>query len=240
MTLHRGVGAHTRLASSILAALWLAIWPMVAMGHAQLVESEPAAGTTVAGPPETVSATFDEALDAGRSRLQLLDASGVVVAEGGVDAEDGTSMTLALVPLALDEGTYEVRWLARTPDDGAIERGRYTFAVAATEPGASPTVVPSPTTETSPTAAASPTTQASPSTGASPTSGASDLPSARPSDAPTTLPTGSAGPARSSGPSPSPGPPTGSGDTGGDPVVPLLALGAVLSAAVVLLLRRPR
>lgn len=121
------------LTIAILAALLV---PGVALAHAELVSSEPADGSTVGTDPGTISATFSETIDPGRSSMELRSPSGQTVATGTVDASQ-TSMTLPYP--ALDPGTYTVRWTTVTPDDNGVERGTFTIVVAAASgsPGAS-------------------------------------------------------------------------------------------------------
>ena len=195
----------------LLVAAVIAATPGAVEAHASLVDSIPADGEEVAEPgPTEVTVTFDEAIDPGRSTLELRDEAGETTAEGGVPADDVTATTMRLEPLPLAPGRYEVRWTAVTPDDDGVERGRFSFVVTqsvATD-GPSPTFQPSPEGSTTP-----------------------PEPSARPTDVvvPTTVP--SAGPAPTT---------PGGGAGSGDLLLPLLGLGAVLAAAAVFLLRRPR
>jgi len=190
--------------------------------HADLESSDPADGVTLEAAPSEVSGVFSEPLDPAASWLLLLDADGGRVAEGGVDPEGGTATTMSLAPPALTPGTYEVRWTARTLDDGFVTRGRWTFIVSQSGPQAPP---PSP----------SQTPAASSPVGSPSASGASSAPPA--SVAPTT----DSSPSSSATPSARPVTPgDGGADPLGDVAVPLIALGAVAAAAVLYLARRPR
>jgi LPXTG-motif cell wall-anchored protein len=185
--------------------------PSAVEAHASLVDSIPADGEEVAEPgPAEVTATFDEAIDPERSALELRDDAGETAAEGGVPADDVTATTMRLVPPSLAPGRYEVRWTAVTPDDDGVERGRFSFVV--TESLA--TDRPSPTVPPSPEGSTTP-----PETSAAATDVVLPTPVPSASPAPTT-----------------PGGGTGSGDL----LLPLLGLAAVLAAAAVFLLRRPR
>ncbi len=185
--------------------------PSAVEAHASLVDSIPADGEEVAEPgPAEVSVSFDEAIDPERSALELRDEEGETPAEGGVPADDVTATTMRLTPPPLAPGRYEVRWTAVTPDDDGVERGRFSFVVTRSLA----TDGPSPTTQPSPEGSTAP-----PETPARPTDVA----------VPTTIP------------SASPAPTTPGGGMGsGDLLLPLLGLAAVLAAAAVFLLRRPR
>lgn len=65
-----------------------------AAAHAELVSSDPADGATVPVSPAGVTVTFDEATDAGRSRLRVRDARGATLAEGAVPDDDPSRMTM--------------------------------------------------------------------------------------------------------------------------------------------------
>lgn len=167
---------RTRLAPATapaLALLGLLASAVIVRGHAALERSQPADGATVP-PPTEVIAVFDEPIDPARSRLDLRGPEGSAIAAGGVDPADPDSVTMRLDPPALPAGSYEVRWTAVTPDDGALERGRFGFSVAAgpSGPTASASGSPSGTSSAAPSAVSS----ASPST--SPTGGASATASA--------------------------------------------------------------
>lgn len=213
--------------AALLGALALLLVGAPVAAHADLEGSEPAEGDTVAGAPAEVSGAFTEPLDPAASRLVLVDEAGERLAEGGVDPDDASATTMRLEPPALAPGVYEVRWTARTPDDGFVARGRWSFTVtAATE---TPLPLPSQTPGTSPEAS-QPRSSADPSA-----PHASVTPTAAASTSP---------PAATPGASPALGDDGDDGDDASDALggvaVPLLALGAVAAAAVLYLARRPR
>ena len=76
--------SRRRLAAFLsLVALALAlVVPASVAAHAELVETDPAAGTAVEGTPTEITATFTEALLAEGSGLSLRDAAGDRVATG--------------------------------------------------------------------------------------------------------------------------------------------------------------
>ena len=129
-----------RVAAAIAAALLFAALPVIVLGHATLVSSDPAAGATITT-PYTLVATFAEATDPTRSTLIVESASGAQVAAGTVNADDETKMTAQLP--TLPGGLYTVRWTTVTPDDNGVERGTFTFNVGSVSTTSVPT--PSPT-----------------------------------------------------------------------------------------------
>lgn len=217
--------SHAALArAALLGALMLLLVGAPVAAHADLEGSDPADGDTLVGGPAEVSGAFTEPLDPAASRLVLVNEVGERLAEGGVDTANGLGTTMRLEPPALAPGVYEVRWTARTPDDGFVARGRWSFTVtAATE---TPSPLPSPTPGASqPPLSAEPS---APPASVTPTAAASASP---PAASPTAAPAMS----------PAPGDDGDNGSDGlGGVAIPLLALGAVAAAAVLYLARRPR
>ncbi|HEY8168856.1 MAG TPA: copper resistance CopC family protein [Candidatus Limnocylindrales bacterium] len=149
--------------------------PAGVAAHAELETASPPVGATVETLPTTVSATFSLPLLPDKSSIVVRDPAGDRVASGGVDPADPRTLSTA-VPL-LTAGTYQVRWTAGT-DDGHVERGRYTFTVAANaSPAVTPTPMPTATAaaslepSASPTSTATASAEASASPAASPTGG---------------------------------------------------------------------
>ncbi len=116
--------SHAILArAALLGGLMLLLVGAPVAAHADLEGSDPADGDTVVGGPAELSGAFTEPLDPAASRLVLVDEAGERLAEGGVDPEDASATTMRLEPPLLAPGLYEVRWTARTPDDGFVARG---------------------------------------------------------------------------------------------------------------------
>jgi methionine-rich copper-binding protein CopC len=153
----------TRLAT-VTALACLLLLPGTVLAHAELDTPTPADGATVEGTPETVEGTFTQDVRSDGSSLQLRDAAGTLIGEGGVDASDPRRMTIDAVP-ELAAGAYEVRWTTFSAEDGEGPiRGTWTFTV---------TAPPTPAPEPEPT----------------PTPAATDAPTSEPTVAPTALPT---------------------------------------------------
>jgi copper resistance protein C len=98
----------------------------MALAHAHLESSTPAANATVQGPNVAIELRFNSRVDGQRSSL------GIVVAGGGGkaaivhDAQRGESALNAHA--ALQPGHYVIQWQALAPD-GHITRGEIPFTV---------------------------------------------------------------------------------------------------------------
>ncbi len=119
------------LGVALLCSLWLLLRPLPIQAHANLVRSEPAAGSTLTEAPTVILLTFTEPLDAAASAVYLADANGdeIVPGPGELDSDDARNLRLPLPPLA--EGTYSAIWQARSAVDGHITRGNVGFSVGA-------------------------------------------------------------------------------------------------------------
>ena len=97
--------------------------------HAVIDYSNPPAGSVIGTPPERVTLYLTEALEAGFSRIQVLDAAGseVHLGDSQVDPVDPTVMSIELADLP--EGTYTIIWRALSRVDGHITSGALPFVV---------------------------------------------------------------------------------------------------------------
>lgn len=119
-----GLAAAAALAS-------LLVWPAVVLAHATLVTSDPANGATLTASPATITASYAEPFDTARSSMALLGPDGATLATSGpIDVATAESMTISGFG-TLAAGIYRVQWTTITPDDNGIERGTFTFTVAA-------------------------------------------------------------------------------------------------------------
>lgn len=119
-----------RLPLSLITGLLVVLaLPSVVLGHAAVLTSTPADGSTVSTAIASVSVTFDEEIGSG-SHLEVLDASGAQVGSGSVTPSDPRTMS---APFVNRNGSYEIRWTA-VSTDGDIARGvlHYTVALAPT------------------------------------------------------------------------------------------------------------
>lgn len=122
---------YRSLAGVVAALALLVIGPAAVLAHADLVTSDPANGTTLTASPATITATYAEAFDTKRSSMELLGPDGATLATNE-PATEATAESMTIPGFStLAAGTYSVRWTTITPDDNGIERGTFTFTVAA-------------------------------------------------------------------------------------------------------------
>ncbi len=140
----RGV-ALCAMATSVVAPLllgallWLAGIPLVGTArahalapasprmalHAELLRSDPVAGSVLAVEPDAVRLWFSEPVQAVSSGIVVLDAAGRRVSRGSAQA-NGTELAVRLTPAG--EGTYFVHWQVIS-DDTHPAQGQYSFSV---------------------------------------------------------------------------------------------------------------
>jgi methionine-rich copper-binding protein CopC len=102
--------------------------------HPKLLRSTPAADSTVAVPPEVISATFNERITIALSTMTLWTAESHAVPLGALGNPPNDDRTLmARVSSVLSPGRYTVKWLA-AGRDGHPMRGAFTFVVARKAP----------------------------------------------------------------------------------------------------------
>jgi len=99
----------------LLALLSVPLLAGVARAHSELVSSTPADGAVLAAPPTEISGDFSEAVDPGRSTMELRGPGGAQIAVGKVpDGGEPTRIVIDGLP-DLAPGAYEVRWTTVTP-----------------------------------------------------------------------------------------------------------------------------
>lgn len=107
----------------LLAAALLAL-PGTAFAHAILVESQPAAGSTVPAGQTAIVLRYNSRIDQARSRLTLHGSNAeMVLPLQPANAPDALASQAELTP-----GQYVVRWQVLAVD-GHITRGEVRFAV---------------------------------------------------------------------------------------------------------------
>jgi len=140
----RRLSAPFALAATLLAAFVLLFaWPQPAAAHDALIESSPAADSTVDTLPEELTLTFSAALITGDGSTEVVvtDASGDEVADGPATV-DGAKVTQPLVAEA-DAGEYHVLWKV-VSSDGHPTSGEFGFTVStSTLTGSEPSETPS-------------------------------------------------------------------------------------------------
>ncbi len=144
--------ASVALAATLLAAfVFLFAWPQPAAAHDALIDSSPAADSTVDTLPEELTLTFSAALIGGDGSTEIVvtDAAGESVTDGPA-ALDGALVTQPLVAEA-DAGEYHVLWKV-VSSDGHPTSGEFAFTVttstlptsAPSTPSAEESVAPAP------------------------------------------------------------------------------------------------
>ena len=102
-----------------------AMLPSMALAHAHLVASTPAANARVAGPNVTMDLRFNSRVDGQHSMLKLVKPDGTTETlklDGQHDA------TMLDAHAKLERGRYTLLWQALAPD-GHITRGEIPFMV---------------------------------------------------------------------------------------------------------------
>ena len=153
-----------------VALLWSA---PAALAHTRMTETVPSDGAVLDASPPQVIVVFNDAIQADRSSVVVLDAGGATVAEGGLDPADATRLVADLPPL--ESGQYVVRYTAYSQDNELL-RDQFEFEVAL---AVTPTPTPAPTATAEPSAAPTPTPPP-----------ATSEPTAEPSPQPTDTPDG--------------------------------------------------
>ena len=114
-----------KVCALVVAVLFLLI-PSAA-GHAILVESTPAANSTVHGPSVAVTLRFNSRIDASRSKLTLVRPDGTT--DTLKIAEQSSPDTLASGASGLKAGAHRIHWQVLATD-GHMTRGDIPFTVA--------------------------------------------------------------------------------------------------------------
>ena len=111
-----------------LAAL-LAMFPASVNAHANYIESDPAANSTLETAPDRVVIRFTEPIEPSLSSIRVLDSQGNRVdgTDQVVRSTDPHVMGVALQPL--QDGAYTVVWKNVSTVDGHLARGSFVFSV---------------------------------------------------------------------------------------------------------------
>jgi len=116
-----------------LAAVAIIATPALLFAHARLVRSTPAADSTLARAPISLTLWFSERPELRFSTLRLLDSAGKPVPLGTVSKLPGDpSAITAPITAPLENGRYTVQWRTAA-DDGHATSGAFSFTVAVLE-----------------------------------------------------------------------------------------------------------
>ena len=150
------------IAAALLAAFALLFaWPQSAAAHDALVESDPAADSTIETLPDELTLTFSAALIGGDGSTEIVvtDAAGESVTDGPAEV-DGAMVTQPLTAGG-EAGDYRVLWKV-VSSDGHPTSGEFGFTVT-TGPApetATPSATPTESASTEPSASATATPHA--------------------------------------------------------------------------------
>ncbi len=125
------IGSYTRLSATIfwLSTIWLLLLGGPALAHAELVETSPADGDTLAEVPGQVRLQFTEPIEAAFDPVKVYDQQGNRVDEDDARVDPDDAKVLAAGLEELPDGSYNVEWRV-TSLDGHVVDGTYQFAVA--------------------------------------------------------------------------------------------------------------
>ncbi len=109
-----------------VAAIIVALFCVAnAAAHADIIQADPAPGSTVAGSPAVIRLSFSQPLE-NTSRIDLF--TGQFRAAAGVTTVVAGSEMRGVLAQPLSPATYTVQWFA-VSDDGHTTQGSYQFAV---------------------------------------------------------------------------------------------------------------
>ena len=117
------------LAIALLIAALLAMLPAGVDAHANYVESDPPANSTLDTAPERVTIRFTEPLEPTLSSIRVLNSQGERVDDGDVIVSSTDPHTMAVALQPLPNGSYTVIWKNVSTVDGHSARGSFAFSV---------------------------------------------------------------------------------------------------------------
>jgi copper transport protein len=143
-----------RAAAAVLLAMGVLIGPepIPVAAHAELVESDPAAGASLPEPPDAISLTFTEPIDPATASVRLLGTQQDAIAGVGEVMVDAARTTAEVTVPVLEPGVYTVSYQVVSAVDGHATSGLFAFLVDPTGAEPPPTTQP---TSTAPAADAS-------------------------------------------------------------------------------------
>lgn len=113
-----------RISAAGLVIGALLLLPSIALAHAHLLSSTPAANATVHGPDVAIELRFNSRVDGAHSVLSVVTSNGgVTLVIDRQSAENNLNAHATLKP-----GSYTLRWQALSTD-GHITRGEIPFTV---------------------------------------------------------------------------------------------------------------
>ena len=107
-----------------------------ASAHATLLFSSPAAGSSIASPPRTLTLTFDEPVTLPGHAVRLTASGGSPISLGAVSGSQSGDIVTATITTSLPTGIYVVTWQVVAQDGDAVT-GSFRFGVGAVPTGPS-------------------------------------------------------------------------------------------------------
>ncbi|WP_433290804.1 copper resistance CopC family protein [Pseudonocardia sp. CA-142604] len=129
------------VALTVLCGLALLLGAGQAFAHTRLESSDPADGTSLAAPPQRVSLTFNEPMQAGFTALTVVGPDQAQYQTGDVTANGGT-VSIDVRPLG-PAGRYEIGYRV-VSEDGHPVSGSVAFTLTTPGPGGAAVATPSP------------------------------------------------------------------------------------------------
>lgn len=127
-----------------VAALLVLALAGTASAHADLVSSDPKAGSLIPVAPEKITLVFSEELNADGNTIVVTDGSGARVDndDAALDLNDASRATVvATLKSGLVDGAYTVEW-TNSSADGHSEEGSFSFTVGRAATPAAPAPLP--------------------------------------------------------------------------------------------------
>ncbi len=125
----------------LLAYFWLPVVarPPVAFAHAFVIGSDPVDGSTVSTAPVVVRLFFNAAISpASIAHVFAPDGEGVDASRSTIPRTNARELdTLLTTPEQLPDGSYTVRWVALSNDDGHATQGMMSFTLGPSSTGLS-------------------------------------------------------------------------------------------------------
>ena len=137
----RRVGVRAAAVAVLMLSLscWLLGAPRVALAHATLTDSDPAANALVATEPAQVTMHFAERVEPSASRAALYDRAGKTIVGTSFTIPDPKTIVLTMPP-GLPNGTYAIVWTTLSADDGHTASGYLSFTIGTNSDVASVTL----------------------------------------------------------------------------------------------------
>lgn len=119
----------------ITCIILLALAPASAFAHAYVVSSNPAANETLDTPPEMIAIEFNEPIEAGFHKIEVIGPNGDNATDGEaeIDPRKPSRLTVSLQP-NLQPGLYTAKWNVVSGDGHAIS-GTIPFQIGRGDPG---------------------------------------------------------------------------------------------------------